>query len=157
MLTCSISYYWSEPWINKAPVANNFSKCLRLKGNSFDINFTKLIFWSPYSNLSISTEFTANKCIYRLQSPEYRACHFPLPDGLGQVKLQVGQVDLNRFFLFISYKQIEELQNSWSRASDDFEKRQALEYHTDGIVQDYSISNVLVIRIPQDCAQLIPT
>ena len=34
-------------------------------------------------------------------------------------------MDINRFFLFISYKQIEEFQNSWSRASDDFEKRQA--------------------------------
>ena len=55
-----------------------------------------------------------------------RARHFPLPDGPGQVKLQVGQVDLNRFFLFISYKQMEELQISRSRASDDFEKRQAL-------------------------------
>ena len=55
-----------------------------------------------------------------------RARHFPLPDSPGQVKLPVGQVDLNRFFLFISYKQIEEFQNSWSRASADFEKRQAL-------------------------------
>ena len=33
---------------------------------------------------------------------------FPLPDGPGQVKLPVAQVDLNRFFLFISYEQIEE-------------------------------------------------
>ena len=56
----------------------------------------------------------------------YRARRFPLPDGPGQVKLPVGQVDLDRFFFFISYKQIEEFQNSWSRASDDFEKRQAL-------------------------------
>ena len=56
-----------------------------------------------------------------------RAHRFPLPDGPGQVKLPVGQVGLNRFFLFISYKQIEEFQNSWSRASDDFEKRQALD------------------------------
>ena len=55
-----------------------------------------------------------------------RARRFPLSDGPGQVKLPVGQVDLNRFFLFISYEQIEEFQNSWSRASDDFEKRQAL-------------------------------
>ena len=55
-----------------------------------------------------------------------RARRFPLPDGLGQVKLPVGQVDLNRFFLFISYKQIEEFRNTWSRASDEFEKRQAL-------------------------------
>ena len=52
--------------------------------------------------------------------------HFPLPAGPGQLKLPVGQVDLNRFFLFISYKQIEEFQNYWSRASDDFEKRRAL-------------------------------
>ena len=55
-----------------------------------------------------------------------RARRFPLPNGLGQVKLPVGQVDLDRFFFFISYKQIEEFQNSWSRASDDFEKRRAL-------------------------------
>ena len=55
-----------------------------------------------------------------------RARRFPLPDSLGQVKLPVGQMDLNRFFLFIwiiSYKQFEEFQNSWSLASDDFEKR----------------------------------
>ena len=32
-----------------------------------------------------------------------RACRFPLPDGPGQVKLPVGLVDFNRFFLFISY------------------------------------------------------
>ena len=54
---------------------------------------------------------------------------FPTADGPGQVKLQnvpVGQVDLDRFFFFISYKQIKEFQNSWIRASDDFEKRRAL-------------------------------
>ena len=45
-------------------------------------------------------------------------------DGPGQVKLPVGQVDLDKFFFFISYKQIEEFQ---SRASDDFEKRRALQ------------------------------
>ena len=61
-----------------------------------------------------------------LQQDLTRAHRFPLPDGPGQVKLPVGQVDLNRFFLFISYKQIKGFQNSWSRASDDFEKRQAL-------------------------------
>ena len=55
-----------------------------------------------------------------------RARHFPLPDGPAQVKLPVGKVDWNRFFLFISYKQIKEFQNSWSWASVDFEKRQAL-------------------------------
>ena len=52
-----------------------------------------------------------------------RAHCFPLPNSPGQA---VGQVDLNRFFLFLSYKQMEEFQNSWSQASDDFEKRQAL-------------------------------
>ena len=61
-----------------------------------------------------------------------RARRFPLPDNPGQVKLPVGQVDLNRFFLFISYKQIEEFQNPWSRASDDFEKRQALGMNRNG-------------------------
>ena len=58
---------------------------------------------------------------------DIRARRFPLPDGPGQVKLPVGQVDLNRFFLFISYKQIEEFQNTWSWASDEFEKKQALD------------------------------
>ena len=55
-----------------------------------------------------------------------RARRFRLPDGPGQIKLPAGQVDLDRFFFFISFKQIEVFQNSWSRASDDFEKRQAL-------------------------------
>ena len=55
-----------------------------------------------------------------------RARRFPLPDSPGQVKLPIKQVDLNKFFFFISYKQIKEFQNSWSRASDDFEKRQAM-------------------------------
>ena len=58
----------------------------------------------------------------------YKARRFPLPDGSGQVKRPVGQVDLDRFFFFIWYKQIEEFQISWSRASDDFEKRRALRY-----------------------------
>ena len=38
----------------------------------------------------------------------FRARRFPLPDRLGQVKLPVWQVDLNRFFFFIWYMQIEE-------------------------------------------------
>ena len=37
-------------------------------------------------------------------------CRFPLPDGPGQEKLPVGQVDLDRFFFFVSYKQIKEFQ-----------------------------------------------
>ena len=37
-----------------------------------------------------------------------RACLFPLPNGPEQVKRPVGQLDLDRFFFFISYKQIEE-------------------------------------------------
>ena len=48
-----------------------------------------------------------------------------MPGSPGQVKLPVGQLDLNRFFLFISNKQIKEFQNSWSLASDDIKKRQA--------------------------------
>ena len=39
-----------------------------------------------------------------------RTVRFPLPDSPGQVKLPVGQADLDRFFFFISYKQIEEFQ-----------------------------------------------
>ena len=45
--------------------------------------------------------------------------HFPLPDGLGQVKLPVRQVDLNGLFLFISYKQIEEIQITWANVDTD--------------------------------------
>ena len=36
----------------------------------------------------------------------HRARCFPLPESPGQVKLPVGQVDLKKIFLFISYKQI---------------------------------------------------
>ena len=50
--------------------------------------------------------------------------------GPEQVKLPVEQVDLNRFFLFISYKQIQKFHNFWSWASDDFDKRQALHINT---------------------------
>ena len=44
---------------------------------------------------------------YMLSGLSYfnRARCFPLPDDPGQVKLPVGQVDLDRFFFFISYKQ----------------------------------------------------
>ena len=63
-------------------------------------------------------------CIYLVSC--FRAHCFPLPDALGQVKLIVGQMDLSRFFFFILYKQIEELQNSRSRASENLEKRGAL-------------------------------
>ena len=37
-----------------------------------------------------------------------RARRFPLLDRPGQVKLPVGQEDLDKFFFFTSYKQIEE-------------------------------------------------
>ena len=37
------------------------------------------------------------------ESESWFSYRFPLPNGPGQVKLPVGQVDLNRFFLFISY------------------------------------------------------
>ena len=60
------------------------------------------------------------------QSNMSRARHFPLPNDPGQVKLPAGKWICTDFFLFISYKQIEEFQNSLSRASDDIEKRQAL-------------------------------
>ena len=36
-------------------------------------------------------------------SPLPKARRFPLPDGPGQVKLPVGQVDFNRFFFLTSY------------------------------------------------------
>ena len=37
------------------------------------------------------------------ESESWFSYRFPLPNGPGKVKLPVGQVDLNRFFLFISY------------------------------------------------------
>ena len=37
------------------------------------------------------------------ESGSWFSYRFPLPNGPGIVKLPVGQVDLNRFFLFISY------------------------------------------------------
>ena len=75
-----------------------------------------------------------------------RARCFPLPDGPGQVKLPVGQVDLDRFFFFISYKQIEEFKNSWSRASDDFEKRRALSW--DIIMLKWAASQTTYYYVP---------
>ena len=68
-----------------------------------------------------------------------RARRFPQPDSPGQVKIPVRQVDLYRFFFFISYKQIEEFQNSWSWASGDFEKRRALPVNIFRIFNNVSV------------------
>ena len=43
------------------------------------------------------------------ESESWFSYRFPLPNGPGKVKLPVGQVDLNKYFIF---KQIEEFQNS---------------------------------------------
>ena len=55
-----------------------------------------------------------------------RARHIPLPDGLGQVKLSVRQVDLDKFssksYMIWYWKK----SNFESRASEYFEKRRAL-------------------------------
>ena len=83
--------------------------------------------------------------LFHCNSRNHRARHFPLPDGPGQVKLPVGQVDLDRFFFFISYKQIEEFKNSWSRASDDFEKRRALNHPKQLIIGHRKISDVAAV------------
>ena len=83
--------------------------------------------------------------LFHCNSRNHRARHFPLPNGPGQVKLPVGQVDLDRFFFFILYKQIEEFQNSWSRASDDFEKRRALNHHKQLIIGHRKISDVAAV------------
>ena len=82
----------------------------------FDVSFTEVHFHRPNSTC----------CLDGFLWPIFRARRFPLPNGPGQVKLPVRQVDLNSFFFFISYKQIKEFQISWSRASADFEKRRAL-------------------------------
>ena len=95
---------------------------------------------------------------WRLKSPASRfftrARRFPLPDRPGQVKLPVWQVNLNRFFFFIWYMKIEEFQNSWSRASDDFEKRRALVY---SIVYSWSRSKkTSKLRITGLCEENSP-
>ena len=71
------------------------------------------------------TTFHQNMPLFEFLTSQGQGSPFPTARRPG-VKLPVGQVYLNRIFLFISYKQIKEFQNSWSRASDDFEKRQAL-------------------------------
>ena len=95
------------------------------------------ILWLYYQRLIPNANI--NLCVFQNNSA-YRAHRFPLHEDWGKVKLPVGQVDLNRFFLFISYKQIEEFQNFWSRASDDFEKRQALAHKT-GIILGMGSAN----------------
>ena len=110
------------------------SKCgLRNGGHFVSASMCLKIFDAPSSTLCFITRRKLGSFKYApfckiclTHCPLGRARRFPPPVGLGQVKLPVGQVDLNRIFLFISYKQIEEFQNSWSRAIDDLEKRQAL-------------------------------
>ena len=91
------------------------------QGKGFDVLFAQARVHCNNKPRQIGINSKTQKNIYI-----NRARRFPLLDGPGQLKLPVGQVDFNRFFFFISYKQIEELQNTWSQASDKFEKRQAL-------------------------------
>ena len=58
---------------------------------------------------------------------KFRARHIPLPDGQGQVKLSIGQVDSDKFFFYIIYDLVlKKKTNFESRASEYFEKRRAL-------------------------------
>ena len=59
----------------------------------------------------------------------FRTQHIPLPDGLGQVKLPLGQVDLNKVFLYILYKEHMNMHNFGIWASKKFEICQALILH----------------------------
>ena len=43
--------------------------------------------------------------MWNVLSTKVRAQHIPLPEGLGQVKLPVGQVDLSQVFFNIPHKQ----------------------------------------------------
>ena len=88
-------------------------------------------------------------CNYHGYKGQCRAHHFPLPDGLGQVKLPVRQVDFNRFFFFISYKQIEEFKKFLSWVSDYFEKRQALQWCISGSVCLKVINVWFIHELPQ--------
>ena len=52
---------------------------------------------------------------------------FPTARRPGASKTTNRATGFGQIFLYFIYKQIEEFQNSWSRASDDFEKRRALD------------------------------
>ena len=67
-----------------------------------------------------------------------RACRFPLPNRPGQVKLPVWQ-DLNRFFFFIWYMQIEEFQHSWESGKWWFWEKAS---PVDPIKREYSVSSI---------------
>ena len=74
--------------------------------------------------IKYSVQSTAGQYIPKFDAIPWRqnrAHRFPLPDGPGQVKLPVGQVDLSEFLFYILYKQTEKLPN-WA-------KRGALIYH----------------------------
>ena len=51
---------------------------------------------------------------------------FPTARRPGASKTTSRASGFGQIFFLISYKQIKEFQSSWSRASDDFEKRRAL-------------------------------
>ena len=122
-VTCVLVWYWC--WCLQIQVKCFFYKfCILAIFNMLLIYLDSLV---PRANWqSFNYIFMIVRKSFSTENAWSRARRFPLPDGPGQVKLPVRQVDLDRFFFFISYKQIEEFQNSWSRASDGFEKRRAL-------------------------------
>ena len=54
------------------------------------------------------------------------AGQIPLPDGLGQVKLPVGQVYFSKVFFYILYKHVEKIKNFGSWANKKVWIHQAL-------------------------------
>ena len=62
-------------------------------------------------------------------SPLYQDSHIPLPNGPGQVKLPVGQVDLGKVFFLIIYDLYGKMRNSGSWASENLLIHQALYIH----------------------------
>ena len=119
---CVLRWNFFEGWLNVMFSCNKQDITI---GNGMVQTKTELLFSLSESTSMLYSCHYQSSCYFMSSC---RARYFPLPDSPGQVKLPVGQVDLNRFSLFISYKQIEEFQNSWSQASDDFEKRQALSW-----------------------------
>ena len=87
-------------------------------------NYSSMVQWTSVLHLILCL-VSGSQSIR--QSSMTRARCFPLPDGPGQVKLPVGQVDLNRFYSFLFHisrsKNFKILQVSkwwfWEKASPD--------------------------------------
>ena len=96
-LMFSLIWVWINIWVNNHEAGDSRCHCAHCEVTVMN-TFTHYELLMLYCDIDLG---------------HHRARRFPLPDGPGQVKLPVAQVDLDRFFFCISYKQIEESQNSW--------------------------------------------